>query len=239
MKILSYSKIIDLSYSINGLEPSWPSISEPGPQIFSTKLLTTYKDHGFISRVIEIPEHYSTHIDAPAHCVEGNQTIDQIQAENLICPGAVIDVRVKANINPDYSMSIEDITNWEVHNGKIPENSVVMMNSGWGAKWQTKKEFINQDESGFMHFPGFSKEAVEFLLFERNINGLGIDTLSIDPGISDDFSVHKILFSQNKFALENLANIDKLTPIVPAIIIAPLKTEGGSGSPARIFALIL
>jgi kynurenine formamidase len=227
-------KIIDLSHLIHGSIPSWSSDQKEN---FSVKTLSTYNADGFFYRMIHIPEHYGTHMDAPAHGLKGKHTIDQIDSSKLICPVVVIDVQRKVKINSDYCLTVDDIKEWEEKNGKIKNGSVVLMLTGWGKFWNSKKKYLNKDKSGTMHFPGFSKEAVKFLVEKRKVNGIGIDTMSIDSGNSKDFSSHQVLFKHNKFALENLANIDKLPPIGSTIIIAPLKIKGGSGSPVRVFAI--
>ncbi len=230
---MSYQNIIDLSYTLSDNIPTWPSANREN---YSVKILTEYKNSGFFSRAIRIPEHHGTHMDAPAHGIKGKATIDKISADKLISPTVVIDVRKKVRLNHDYLLATDDIRHWEKLYGKIAKSSVVLMLTGWGKYWSNKKKYLNEDKDSVMHFPGFSKESVEYLVMKRNINGIGVETLSIDAGNSDDFSAHKVLFKHNKFALENLANLDKLPAKGATIIIAPLKIEGGSGSPVRVFA---
>jgi kynurenine formamidase len=227
-------KIIDLSHLIDGSIPSWPSEKKEN---FSVKTISTYKESGFFYRMIHIPEHYGTHMDAPAHGLKGKHSIDLINPSKLICSAVVIDVRRKVKLNVDYLLCTSDIIDWEKRYKKIRAGSVVLMQTGWEKFWSNKKRYLNQDKQGTMHFPGFSPDAVKFLVEKRKINGIGIDTMSIDAGNSKDFSGHQVLFKQNKFALENLANLDKLPPIGSTIIIAPLKIEGGSGSPVRVFVI--
>lgn len=175
-------------------------------------------------------------MDAPAHGIKGKVTVDKISPDKLISPTFVINVRKKVRINHDSLLTTDDIRHWEKLYGRIAKCSVVLMSTGWGKYWSNKKKYLNQDKDGVMHFPGFSKESVEFLVMKRNINGIGVETMSIDSGNSDDFPAHGVLFKLNKFALENLANLDKLPAKGATIIIAPLKIEGGSGSPVRVFA---
>jgi kynurenine formamidase len=197
-----------------------------------------YNKGGFFSQILSIPEHFGTHIDAPAHGLKGKHTIDLIDPSKLICPAIVIDVRKKVKLNSDYHLCVDDIIIWEKRYKKIQAGSVVLMQTGWEKFWGNKKRYLNQDKKGTMHFPGFSQEAVKYFVEKRTINGIGIDTLSIDSGNSKEFSGHQVLFKHNKFALENLANIDELPPIGSTIIIAPMKIKGGSGSPVRVFASI-
>jgi kynurenine formamidase len=227
-------KIIDLTHTIHAGIPSWPSDKK---ESFSVKTSLTYNQGSFFSQILSIPEHFGTHMDAPAHGLKGKHTIDLINPSKLICPVVVIDVRKKVKLNADYLLCVDEIINWEKRYKKIQAGSVVLMQTGWEKYWSNKKKYLNQDNNGTMHFPGFSKEAVKFLVEKRKINGIGIDTLSIDSGNSKDFSGHQVLFKQNKFALENLANLDKLPSNSATIIIAPLKIKGGSGSPVRVFGM--
>lgn len=231
---MSSQNIIDLSHTINDNIPTWPSDNREN---YSVKISTAYKNSPFFSREIKIPEHYGTHIDAPAHGIKGKATVDKISTDKLISPAVVIDVRKKVSVNHDYFLTTDDIRHWEKLYGRIVKGSVVLMLTGWGKLWNDKEKYLNRDKNGTMHFPGFLKESIEFLIKQRKVNGIGVETLSIDAGNSDDFSAHRVLFKHNKFALENLANLEKLPPKAATIIIAPLKIEGGSGSPVRVFAM--
>lgn len=229
-------KVIDLTHTINEDSPIWPT--EDPKEKYSTKILNVYRTHGFYSRSINIPEHYGTHVDAPCHSPAGKLPINRIAVKKLVSPAVVIDVRKKVKNNANYLLTIDEIRRWETVNGKIPNNSVVFMLTGWGKFWKNKKRFLNQDNEGTMNFPGFSAESVNFLIQKRNINGIGTETSSIDAGNSKDFSVHHILFKSNKYAIENLTNLHSLPPSGAILIVAPLKIEDGSGSPARVFAII-
>lgn len=234
MAVKYKQNIIDLTHTIGLNIPAWPSGSFS--EKYSTVTITNYKTDGFYSRLLNIPEHFGTHIDSPAHGCEGKLTIDEILPDKLIIPAVVISVQEKVMNNPDYALTVNDILRWEEKFGSIPDGAVVLMHSGWSKYWNEPKLYLNQDDDGVMHFPGFSEVAVKFLIVERNINGIGVETLSIDCGHSNDFPVHKILFDANKYAIENLADIGKLPTVGATLIIAPLKFEGGSGSPVRVFA---
>jgi kynurenine formamidase len=228
-------RIIDLTHTIHSNIPSWQSDKK---ESLSIKTISTYNRGGFFSQILSMPEHSGTHMDAPVHGVKGKHTINLIQPSKLICPVVVIDVRRKVKLIVDYFLTIDDVISWEKRYGKIPNGSVVLMLTGWGKYWSNTKKYLNCDKKGTMHFPGFSEKSAKFLIHKRKINGLGTDTLSIDSGMSDDFSVHRILFKHNKFALENLANLDKLPAKGATIFIAPLKIKSGSGSPVRVFAMV-
>ena len=149
----------------------------------------------------------------------------------------VVDVRSDAEGSPDYQLTAEKIRQWEAAHGRIPSGAIVLLRTGWASRWLDVKRYRNQDEKGVMHFPGYSVEAARILL-ERNVNGLGCDTLSIDPGNSADFPVHRLVLGSEKYQLENLTNLDKLPETGAFLIVAPIKLEGGSGGPVRVFALL-
>ncbi|MDI6804330.1 MAG: cyclase family protein [Bacteroidota bacterium] len=236
MTIKHKQNIIDLTHTIGMNIPTWPSDTHSAKYLPITT--TDYKTDGFYSRLFSIPEHFGTHIDAPAHGCEGKLTIDQIPLDNLIIPAVVISVQEKVMNNHDYALTVDDVLEWEEKFGSIQNNSVVLMHTGWKKYWNEPKLYLNQDKNGAMHFPGFSEEAVKFLINERNINGIGVETLSIDCGYSTDFPAHKVLFEANKYALENIANLEQLPAFGAILIIAPLKLENGSGSPVRVLAMV-
>ena len=183
-------------------------------------------------------EHNGTHLDAPIHFKDSVATVDKISSEDLFAPAAVIDVSSKCSANPDYRLRVEDIKEWEVKNGPLPNGAVVLMYTGWSKKWDNPEAYKNQDELGKMHFPGFSVEANQFLVNERAIKGIGIDNLSIDYGLSTSFEAHGITNGAGKYHLENVANLHLLPEKGAYLISAPIKIEGGSGGQVRIFALI-
>jgi kynurenine formamidase len=164
--------------------------------------------------------------------------VDQIPPERLVRPLVVLNVRRKASSHPDYEISMQDIADWESHNGEIPFGAVVMAYTGWDDRWTSPGAFRNADDDGRMHFPGFSLEAATFLVKTRNTVGLGIDTMSIDPGVSERFPVHEFTAKASVYQLENVANLGLVPPVGATIVVAPIKLEDGSGGPARLLALV-
>ena len=225
--------VVDLSYAINDRLVPWPGDA----RVFEAKVNATVEKNGYFTRSFWMLEHYGTHLDAPAHFPPGKLTVDEIPAQKLVGPAVVVDVRSEAEGHPDYQLTAEKIRQWESSHGRIPSGAIVLLRTGWASRWPDAKRYRNQDEKGVMHFPGYSVEAARILL-ERNVNGLGCDTLSIDPGNSADFPVHRLVLGAEKYQLENLANLDKLPETGAFLIVAPIKLEGGSGGPARVFALL-
>ncbi len=229
-----FHAVVDLTHTINANVPAFDLSEKPAYQ--ATTVATIEKDQYF-AREISLPEHFGTHMDAPAHFVRGAWTIDQVPPERLVAPLVVIDV--SANVkNPDYLISVEDIAQWEKINGQIPPGAVVMVRTGWDQRWDSSKDYRNADAKGTMHFPGYSLDAAKFLIDGRNVFGMGIDTLSADFGPSADFSVHHFALAHGVYQLENVANLDRVPAHGAMVVVAPMKLEGGSGSPVRIFALL-
>jgi len=231
----SYRDVVDLTHNLNDHSPNWEG-SEQSP--FHAKQLGDIEHDGYYSRIFTTQEHYGTHLDAPAHFARGMWTVDQIPAERLVRPLVVLNVRGKANDNPDYEISVQDIADWETQNGEIPAGAVVMAYTGWEDRWSAPKAFRNAGADGVPHFPGYSLEAATFLVKTRNTVGLGIDTMSIDPGASKTYAVHQFTAQESVYQLENVANLGLVAPSGATIVVAPIKLEGGSGGPARLLALV-
>lgn len=182
-------------------------------------------------------EHYGTHLDAPAHFAAGTATVDQIPAKKFFGPAVVLDARGEAAKDADYRLPAARIAEWERAHGRIPQGAVVLLRTGWSARWPDAQKYRNQDKQGKMHFPGFSDEAAKVLI-ERGVSGLGCDTLSVDYGASEDFSVHHLALGAGLYHLENLADLSEVPEAGAFLVVAPIKLEGGSGGPVRVFALL-
>ena len=232
---LGFTSVVDLTHSINAEVPTFEAATKSP---FQATVLATVAKNGYFMREFSMPEHFGTHLDAPAHFAAGLWTVDQIPPERLVSPLVVIDVRSKVTGNPDYQVGVDDISAWEHLHGEIPQSAVVIANTGWNSRWKSPDQYRNADAKGVKHFPGYSKEAAKFLVEGRNVNGLGIDTLSIDYGPSTDFPVHQYTMSHSIYHLENVANLDHVPESGAIVVAAPIKLEGGSGGPVRILALV-
>jgi kynurenine formamidase len=232
---LGFTSVVDLTHALNEQVPTFEP-AEKSP--YQVKTAATVAKNGYFLREFCVPEHFGTHLDAPAHFAEGLWTVDQIPPERLVSPLAVIDVGAKAQANADYQVAVEDISAWEHVHGEIPLNAVVIADTGWNSRWNSAEAYRNADAKGVKHFPGYSKEAAKFLVEGRKVNGLGIDTLSIDYGPSTDFPVHQYTMAHSIYHLENVANLDHVPASGAVVVAAPIKLEGGSGGPVRILALV-
>jgi Predicted metal-dependent hydrolase len=224
-------RVVDLTHELHSEIPIWP-----GNPLFEIRNLARHAQ-GYYANAFSCAEHTGTHVDAPIHFVEGRRSMHEVPASQLVGEACVIDVRDKVARNPDYLVSARDIRDFENRYGQIPQGAFVIARTGWEERWNDPKRYVNMDEQGVMHFPGFGADAAKLLL-ERNIAGVGIDTLSIDHGPSKDFIAHKILLGANKVAIENLANLQELPPRGATIIVGALKIRDGSGAPARVLALV-
>jgi kynurenine formamidase len=226
-------RVLDLSYAINDKLVRWPG----DEKVFEAKVNASFEKNGYFTRSFWMLEHYGTHLDAPAHFPPGKATVDQIPARQLFGPAVVLDVRVEGAKDADYLLPSARVEEWEKRHEKIPEGAIVLLRTGWASRWPDAQKYRNQDAQGNMHFPGFSVEAAK-LLIERRVSGLGCDTLSVDYGASADFAVHHLALGSGLYHLENLADLSALPEIGAFLVVAPIKLEGGSGGPVRVFALL-
>jgi kynurenine formamidase len=188
-------------------------------------------------------EHGGTHIDAPIHFAEGRKTVDEIGLDQLIGPGVKISVREKAAADRDYLISTEDIRIWEKQNGQVPEGSILLFETGFHEKWPNAVEYLGtarrgEDAVNELSFPGLHPDAAKWLVENRKIKAVGIDTASIDHGRSTDFRAHVELMDKNIPAFENVAALSSLPAKGFSIIALPMKIKGGSGGPLRIIAIV-
>jgi kynurenine formamidase len=227
------TRVLDLSYAINDKLVPWPG----DERFFEAKVNASVEKNGYFTRSFWMLEHYGTHLDAPAHFPPGKTTVDQIRVKQLFGPAVVIDVRAESGKDADFQLSAARIEAWEKRHGRIPEGAIVLLRTGWASRWPDVQKYRNQDAKGRMHFPGFSAEAAN-LLISRKVSGFGCDTLSIDYGASQEFAVHHLSLGAGLYHLENLADLSELPETGAFMIVAPIKLEGGSGGPVRVFALL-
>ncbi len=226
-------RILDLSYALSEKNPRWPGDT----RTFEAQVHTRPEEAGYFTRSFWMLEHFGTHMDAPAHFPPGQSTVDGIPPERLVGPAVVVDVRSRAPAEPDYRLTAAGILAWEEDHGRVPAGAIVLARTGWEARWPDEQRYRNQDEAGVMHFPGFSVEAAK-LLIERGASGLGIDSLSVDYGASKNFEVHRHSHAAELYHLENLANLGRLRANGAVLVVAPIKLEGGSGGPVRVFVFL-
>ncbi|MBX7075382.1 MAG: cyclase family protein [Pirellulales bacterium] len=229
------ARLVDLTYAINERAPYWPGDNyEP----FRLRTIATLEKDGVLSKAFSMPEHLGTHLDAPNHFERNRPSVDQLPPTDLFAPGVVIDVSAQASMDADYQLTIADIERWERAHGAIPTKAVVLLYTGWGRFWDQPARYRNQDVRGVMHFPGYSAEAAQWLIDQCDARGIGIDTLSIDRGVSRDFATHHAVNRAGRYGLENIASLDELPARGFYLVVAPIKIEGGTGGPTRVLAIL-
>jgi len=239
---LEYLGIVGLVDHSHVVSPTIPTFAGPtgGDEVQFTTLFDFPDDPFSARRLDNFFEHYGTHIDAPYHFGgTGTQRLDDIPVGNLVANLCVVDVRDQVALNADYQVTIDDLLKWESMFGRIPTGALVAMYSGWDSRWGSEVQYRNADESGALHFPGWGTEAVSFLLDNRDIVGLGVDTLSIDRGVSSDFSSHTLLMEANKYGIENMANLGDAPTKGGVIVVGAPKLEDGTGSTVRVITLVM
>lgn len=233
------SKVIDLTYNFDASTIYWPTAKSFDWQKESWGI--SPGGYWYAAARYAASEHGGTHIDSPIHFGKDKATTDEIPLSRLIGPAAVIDISAACAQDSDYRLNVADITSWEKRYGPIPDGAIVLVHTGWGKLWPDKKRYLGSDAPGdtaHLHFPGISREAAEFLVTKRKINGVGIDTASMDYGPSKDFIAHQIINGANIYGLENLANLGQVPRSGATVIALPMKIKGGTGAPTRIIAIL-
>lgn len=235
---LAQYQVIDLSHTFDDKTIYWPT-DQPFHHDQQAWGITE-GGYWYSSFTYGGSEHGGTHLDAPIHFAEGKHSVDQIPIEQLIGGAVVIDITAHCSQDPDYMLAVADIEAHEAEHGPIPEEAIVLVKTGWGGRWPDKKAYMGSDAPGDvqnLHFPGVSREAAE-LLASRSVAAVGIDTASIDPGVSRDFATHQVLGAAQIAILENVASLDEV-PARGALLFAfPMKIGSGSGAPCRVVALV-
>lgn len=227
-----HTAVLDMSHA---LDEAFPTFF--GQQEFFRTQRFNHAEHGFNLFELRYHEHIGTHIDAPLHFSADGLSVDEIPVGDLVTPLCVVDIRAKAEHNADAQLTPEDLQAWEARHGPLPDNACVAMLSGWDRHAHTAR-FRNADADGVMHFPGFHPEAAQWLLQERRVAGIAVDTLSLDFGPSQDFAVHSAWLPAGRWGLEAIANL-ALAPAHGATLVAAApKIRQGTGGPTRALALL-
>ena len=238
--LIPNGQIVDLTHDYSAETIYWPT--EDGFKLDIGFEGITEKGYYYSAKKFSAPEHGGTHMDAPIHFAKNGKTIDQIPLDQLIGPAIIIDVSKEALKNRNYQISIQDFTIWESSNGKIPDETIVLLHTGFGRYWPDRLKYLGTDKTGKealtdLHFPGLHPDAAKWLVENRKINAIGLDTQSIDYGQSEFFETHRILCSKDIPFFENVANLHKLPVIGTVVIALPMKIKGGSGAPLRLVAI--
>jgi kynurenine formamidase len=240
-QILVGKKLVDLTHAFEPGIPRWPGFpDEKRETIYGFEKGQGSMGTGFFAEVFTHVGQWGTHVDPPAHFVKGLRTVDQIELREMILPLVVIDVHAEAAKNPDYTLTMERVKKWEADHGPIPEGAFVAMRTDWSKRWPDPAKMANKDAQGVAHYPGWSKETLRYLYEERKITASGHETTDTDPGVAtskNDYSLETYLLGTNHYQIEMLANLDQVPESGAIVIVSFPKPKGGSGFPARVFAI--
>jgi kynurenine formamidase len=232
---------VDLTHPFGAETIFWPT-AEP---FRLEKVADGVTDLGYYYAANEFrtAEHGGTHVDAPIHFAAGRQTVDAIPLSRLVAPAVVVDVSDRVAADADYRVTVNDLLDWEREQGRVPDGAMLLIRTGYSRYWPDAARYLGTDERGpaavaSLHFPGLHPGAAQWLVAERRIATIGIDTASIDYGQSVAFESHRVLFEHDIPAFENLAGLDRLPPIGAFMIALPMKIAGGSGAPLRAVAIV-
>jgi kynurenine formamidase len=235
------SRIVDLTHSFGSDTIVWPT--EQDFRLVVQHAEDTVGGYYYASNRVEMPEHGGTHIDAPIHFSKGKQTLDQIPIDRMVGAGIRIDVTEQCGRDRGYRVTISDLERWEAVHHRIPKGAIVLLDTGFAGFWPSRKDYLGTEARGqegvrALHFPGLHPEAAVWLVRERGVKAVGIDTASIDYGQSTNFETHVALLSHNVPVFENLSNLHDLPARGFDVIALPMKIAGGTGGPLRIIAVV-
>lgn len=242
LAIIRSRPFVDLTHAFEPGVPHWPGFPDE-----KRETLYWYEEgkgtmgKGFFAQQFTHVGQWGTHCDPPAHFIKGKRTIDQIGPREMVLSLVVIDVHEQAARNPDYTIQMEDIRGWENRHGPIPEGAFVAMRTDWSKRWPDARAMQNEDDKGVAHYPGWSLEVLKFLYERRRITASGHETTDTDPGVATsrgDYGLETYLLGADHYQIELLASLDQAPEVGALVVVAFPKPKGGSGFPARVFAIL-
>jgi len=237
---LAGARVVDLTHPFDAHTLYWPG----APSGFELRRLAygeTPAGFFYAANAFCAPEHGGTHLDAPIHFAAGRHTVDEVPVGQLVGPAVVVDASAQAADDGDYRLTARDLARWEAAHGVIPAGAIVLLRTGWDARWPVRRRVFGDDTPGrttALHFPSYGADAARVLVRDRRVGALGVDTPSIDHGPSQDFPVHRLVAAADVPGLENVAHLDQVPATGAWVVALPMKIAGGSGGPVRIVALI-
>lgn len=225
-------RVVDLSAPLGESTVMWPGDVPP-----SAVVVESYEREGSLSRRVTLSEHSGTHFDAPCHFSDGGASVADVPLDQLVRPLRIIDIAERAASNPDTVLTVADIAVHETAHGVIADGDAVFLRTGWDSRRHDPTAYFGQPDE--LHFPGFGVAAARFLVSERKVSGIGIDTLGIDAGTAPDFPVHATATLPNGvWHVENLINLQAVPVVGATVVIGVPRLVGGSGFPARVLAIL-
>jgi kynurenine formamidase len=227
---------VDLTHAFDSDSPHWK-----GFQPMTRKIVYDYSPDGFRAEQFCHVGQWGTHVDPPAHFHKGMRTVDQIGVKEMILPLVVIDVHEKVARDPDYTLTMADVTDWEAAHGPIPVGSFVAMRTDWSKRWPDQAAMQNADAAGVAHYPGWSRETLSYLYETRKITASGHETTDTDPGAATskgDYALESYILGQDHYQIELLANLDRVPEAGALVVVTWPDIRNGTGFPARVIAIL-
>jgi kynurenine formamidase len=242
LRVMRQQEFVDLTHAFEPGIPHWPGFpDEERETLYWFEEGVGTRGHGFFAQHYSLVGQWGTHCDPPVHFSKGGRTIDQIDVRDMLLPLVVLDVHQQVAANPDYTITMDDVRSWERRHGAIPAGAFVAMRTDWSRRWPDMEKMLNQDERGVAHYPGWSMPVLRYLYEERKITASGHETTDTDPGVATsrgDYSLETFILSSDHYQIELLANLDQLPESGAVAVVAFPKPKGGSGFPARVFAVL-
>lgn len=233
---------VDLTHAFNPDIPHWSGFpAETRTMLYDYRPGNGTLGSGFFAESYTHVGQWETHVDAPSHFVEGLRSVDRIAPREMVLPLVVLDVHEQAARDPDYTVTLEDLRAWERRHGPVPNGSFIALRTDWSKRWPDASAMENRGPDGTAHYPGWSREVLACLYEERGITASGHETTDTDPGTAtsrDDYALETYVLSTDHYQVELLANLDQVPEAGALVVVAVPKPEGGSGFPARVFAVL-
>lgn len=240
--MLKEKEWVDLTHAFEPGIPHWPGFpDEERETLYGFAEGEGTMGAGFFAQSFKHVGQWGTHVDPPAHFSEGGRTLDEIGLKEMILPLVVIDIHARAAEDPDTVVTMDDVEAWESRHGPVPEGAFVALRTDWSTKWPDAAAMRNEDEKGTAHYPGWSLEVLKYLYEERKVTATGHETTDTDPGLSTskgDYSLETYVLKSNHYQVELLANLDRVPEAGGLVVVSFPKPKGGSGFPARVFAIL-
>ena len=241
-KILASKKFVDLTHDFAPGIPHWSGFpDEQRHTIYWYERQPGMIGDGFFAEIFTHVGQWGTHVDPPAHFHKDLRTVDQIELKEMILQLVCIDVHQECVKNADYTLTFERVRKWETDHGKIPPGAFVAMRTDWSKRWPDAEKMANKDGKGVAHYPGWSLPALKYLYEECKITASGHETTDTDPGSAttkDDYSLEAYILRTNHYQIELLTNLDQVPEVGAIVVVSFPKPKGGSGFPARVFAIL-
>lgn len=235
-------KFVDLTHAFYTGIPHWKGFPDEKREIlFWYEPGKGKLGSGFFAESFEHVGQWGTHVDPPAHFIKDSRTVDEIDPKEMIMPLVILDVHKRVQGNPDYQITMGDVREWEKKYGSIPKGSFVAMRTDWSKRWPDQNRMQNKDRNGVAHYPGWSMVVLKYLFEQKKVTATGHETTDTDPGTAttkDDYSLENYVLSTNHYQIELLANLDQVPDAGALVVVSFPKPKGGSGFPARVFAIL-